>query len=595
MATDTASRASMDLRWGSDTSPKPSAERRVATMEEAARQTAGQTAIDHYASRTPDLVPADTHLNRDFVNDGAGGFKTMDSIAEIAAYGDAREARLTGFRPKDDGKLFVTGVFHLPLSMCIEVPEYYPRVDKKTGEPIRNPDGTKMNRSRWVIRPGMEEEAQRYWETVIAFMGEILPGGIDAVHGGSVNLDESRPHMHLMFDPFEDGPTAKQPDGLKSAFSKTFSAHRSCPKVPQTHRDTGAVVIDKETGKPKMITESGSRKLERYHREFKARLIAEGFAIEAERDPHRHSRKLGLQDLKETRDAVAQAEAQTEHWEENILPGLETQAEEDMKMAFELGERPKLRQQVREQTEAVVREEWEPKITAKSKALDEREKAVEVAEADASKITEAASAKADRILASARAQETKILADARAKAKDEAEKEAEKIKADAKKAAKQEADEIKTKAEDEAAGIKTKAENEVKSLKADWETEKENQQTNLKTMTDELTEMQAKLPDLIKTEVEEAGKTLWKNVNADFRNVAKTVITKDGTTALEEIEAALEYDRRNMNPAQLRLSELQTVEQRGRAIRENLSEHAALAEAEAEAAALEENENENEG
>jgi len=608
MATDTASRASMDLRWGSDTSPKPSAERRVATMEEAARQTAGQTAIDHYASRTPDLVPADTHLNRDFVNDGAGGFKTMDSIAEIAAYGDAREARLTGFRPKDDGKNFITGVFHLPLSMCIEVPEYYPRVDKKTGEPIRNPDGTKMNRSRWVIRPGMEEEAQRYWETVIAFMGEILPGGIDAIHGGSVNLDESRPHMHLMFDPFEDGPTAKQPDGLKSAFSKVFSAHRSCPKVPQTHRTTGAVIIDEDTGKPKMITESGSRKVERYHKELKAKLIAAGFDIEAERDPHRHSRKLGLQDLKETRDALALAEAKTEDWEENTRPGLEVQAEEDMKMAFELVEEPKLRRAV-------------------------TKKAVKAAEADAAKITEAANTGAEEILANARAQETRILEKARKEAEEEKEKaqkikekaektakqEAEKIKADAKEKAKQEAQKIKEDAREtaktEAAGIKadaqteadkTKAdarteaaritvgaEEEVKSLKADWAVEKKTQLADLTAKADELTEMQEQLPGLIKTEVEKVGKTLWKNINHDYRTAAGQVITRDGRPASEEIEEVLAYNRRNMTPAQLRLSELQTMEQKGRALREGLTEHVALAEAEAEAAALEE-ENENE-
>ena len=74
------------------------------------------------------------------------------------------------------------------------------------------------------------------------------------------------------------------------------------------------------------------------------------------------------------------------------------------------------------------------------------------------------------------------------------------------------------------------------------------------------------------------------------------MITRDGRPASEEIEEILAYNRRNMNDTQLRLSELQTVEQKGRALREGLSEHVALQESEAEAAALEEeNENENEG
>lgn len=589
----------MDLRWGSDTSPKPSAERRVATMEEAARQTAGPKAINHYASRTPDLVPADTHKNYDFVNDGQGGFRPMGSIAEIAAYGDAREARLTGFRPKDDGKSFITAVFHLPLSMCQEIPNYYPRVDKKTGEPIRNPDGTVMSRSRWIVKPGMEAEAERYWETIIDFMGDILPGGIDAIHGGSVNRDESRVHMHLMFDAFEDGPTAKQPDGLKSAFSKVFGAHRSCPKVPQTHRTTGAVILDEDTGLPKMITESGSRKVERYHKELKAKLIAAGFDIEAERDPHRHSRKLGLEDLKEVRDREAVAEAKTEDWEENTRPGLETQAIEDMKIGFELVEEPKLRRAV-------------------------TKKAVKAAEADAAKITETANTGAEEILANARAQETRILEKARAKAEEEAQEikeQAEKIKAEAKEEAgtikakaekeaaasraagtkalsdaKTEAADITGKARTKAARLTVTAQEEVKSLKADWAVEKRAQQDDLKAKLDEIEELRSEAPDLIQKAVEKVGPTLWKNINHDYRAASKQVITRDGRPASEEIEEILAYNRRNMNDTQLRLSELQTVEQKGRALREGLSEHVALQESEAEAAALEEeNENENEG
>ncbi|WP_334144596.1 hypothetical protein, partial [Corynebacterium nuruki] len=65
MATDTASRASMDHLWnqhGSDGGNDRATRKRNA-LEEAARQTAGPRAVAFYGARTPSLVPADTHLN----------------------------------------------------------------------------------------------------------------------------------------------------------------------------------------------------------------------------------------------------------------------------------------------------------------------------------------------------------------------------------------------------------------------------------------------------------------------------------------------------------------------------------------------------
>ena len=470
MATDTASRASMDHMWnqhGSDGGNDRATRKRNA-LEEAARQTAGPRAIAFYGARTPSLVPADTYKNVDFVNDGSGGFKPMTDINDVVEYGEARVGRLTGVKPKDSNTTWVTSVFHLPYSLCQEIPNYYPREDED-GKPLRNEDGTKLNRSRWIVKPGMEDEADRYFKETLKFWSTILPGGMDAIHGGSINYDESRPHMHVISDPFEQNQRSKDPNALKLAFSKAFSYHPSSPKVAKTYPGTDKVQLD-DDGEPVMIGESAQMKMSRYHKEFKAHMLSAGFDIEAERDPLRHNRRSDLHDYQTAQDRLAVAEAQTEFWEENIAPGLEAQAEEDAIMRFELGERPKLRQQVREQTEAVVREEWEPKITARAAKLDEREKAVETAEAEAARITEAAVTQAEQIRAAAHDQGIRIVE----KARKEAEEEAEKIKADAKKA-KQDAEKIKEDAREtaktEAAGIKADAQTEADKTKADAWTE----------------------------------------------------------------------------------------------------------------------------
>lgn len=484
MATDTASRASMDHLWnqhGSD-GGRDRETRKRNTLEEAARQTAGPRAIAHYAGRTPSLVPADTHKNVDFVNDGDGGFKKMTDINDVVEYGEARVGRLTGVKPKDSNTTWITSVFHLPLSMCLEVPDYYPRVDDN-GEIIRNEDGTKMNRSRWIVRPGMEDEANRYFEEVLKFWASILPGGIDAIHGGSINYDESRPHMHVISDPFEQNQRSKDPEALKMAFSKAFSYHPSSPKVAKTYPGTDKPELD-DDGEPVMIGESAQMKMTRYHREFKKHLLDAGFDIEAERDAKRHNRRSDLHDYQTAQEQLAVAEAKTEHWENEVQPGLETQTIEDMKIGFELVEEPKLRQQVTKETKARVREEWVPKMQSRSKALDEREEAVKSAEADAAAEAEKikaeakveAKAFADRARRVALANGKKILEKARKEAEEEAEKikeqaekiktEADKIKADAKKTAKQEAEKIKTDAKTEAAGIKTNAQTEADKIKA---------------------------------------------------------------------------------------------------------------------------------
>jgi hypothetical protein len=94
-------------------------------------------------------VPTDAHLNTAFVNNGAGGFRTANKIKEVLDYGEARQKRV---RRKVNEKQVVTNLFvvHLPKTMCIEVPNYYPRLNEDGSERLDPVTGEPMSRSRWV-------------------------------------------------------------------------------------------------------------------------------------------------------------------------------------------------------------------------------------------------------------------------------------------------------------------------------------------------------------------------------------------------------------------------------------------------------------
>lgn len=162
--------------------------------------------VARHAGRNASIVPADTHLNTAFVNDGAGGFRTAGTVKEVLDYGDARRKRV---RRKITEKQVTTNLFvvHLPKTMCVEVPDYYPRRNADGSERLDPVTGEPMSRSRWVARD--HDEALRYFRDAVDHLGEhVIPGGQEAIHGWATNFDESTPHIQIMADPFAQDPKA---------------------------------------------------------------------------------------------------------------------------------------------------------------------------------------------------------------------------------------------------------------------------------------------------------------------------------------------------------------------------------------------------
>lgn len=300
MATDTASRASMDHQGMRSEGAGADRARVKNALDEALRKTAGEGAVAFYAQKNPAINPAVSHLNIDMVNDGHGGFRTAASIAEVQGYIDQRRGRLTR-ELKADNRHLVTTVVHLPRAYTEPDGTQYQATDKN-GKKKFYRDGSAVMVDRHRIRPDRYEEAMRYFDSYLAFHSKLMPGGQDAIAGYSINLDESRPHAQIFSDPFESDISKKHPHGLKNGYQRTFGTHRKDRKVAQLDRKTGQPVIDAKTGKPKMVAEGGARKMERYHRELKEYLLAEGFEIEAERDGLRHDRRVDLDDFKDLAD-----------------------------------------------------------------------------------------------------------------------------------------------------------------------------------------------------------------------------------------------------------------------------------------------------
>lgn len=366
MAIGDASRASMNfatVRVG-ERGKSVSAQRRNITAE-AQRKSAGADAVAHYAAQNPAINTAMTRFNIDCVNDGTGGFRPTESVDEVVAYGDARLARLPK-PPKGGNRVAVTAVGHLPWGLCEPDGTYYQPLDKN-GQPRVYADGPSKGKPhlepRYRIAAGKEADAMRYFECWLEYQARLLPDGQKGMHGYSINLDESRPHIQLLSDPFEPDPTAKQPDRLRNGFSRAFGSHRADRLVPARNRDgTPALLPD---GSAKMVREGASRKMERYHDEHRQFLLERGFDIEAGRDEARHDRHLELADYKDLQhqrtevDEVAAGLAVDRRRlveDENI--GLATVAEA-------------------EQVAFVEAAEIDLELTARSAALDQREAEIE--------------------------------------------------------------------------------------------------------------------------------------------------------------------------------------------------------------------------
>lgn len=218
---------------------------------------------DRFALQNASIVPADTHKNESYVNDGQGGFRRAASVGEAVAY---QEKRMSQVKRKISPKSIEQAEFvvHLPKTLCVEIPNYYPgTVDKKTGK-RRGP------RSRFVARD--EEEAKRYFQDAMEYLTDnVFPGGQASVGWFSMQFDESTPHIQGMADTFDEDP--KNPGHLRVSASRAYL----------THRD-----VRYTEGPKKGKQVSGRVKLQRYNEGMREHMRALGWPVEEEVSERAH-------------------------------------------------------------------------------------------------------------------------------------------------------------------------------------------------------------------------------------------------------------------------------------------------------------------
>ncbi len=322
------------------------AERR-ALLKESMRHL-DQNEVVRQAKKNSNIVTADTHLNVAYVNDGNGGFEVAMGIDQVLDYGDAREEKTRYLR--EGSRTVDLFVIHLPKTMCIEIKDFYPRYNPDGSERLDPETGEPMSRSRWVARD--PDEAMRYYRDVVDFLGEeVIPGGMDAIHGWVTNDDESTPHIQIMGDPF--APDPKVPGMLRSEASRAYSSHRDvvCPegtvsihrnKTTRFYRRLGDPMgfaftpeeraqLEQLTGKPydqldladlKALDGQklsggivryaegkpawGEYKMQAAQGAMRERMIAKGYPVEYEPGEH-HGRELSKEVYEEVQDEKAEA------------------------------------------------------------------------------------------------------------------------------------------------------------------------------------------------------------------------------------------------------------------------------------------------
>ena len=245
-------------------------------------------AIAYWADRNPNIVVEDSHLNEAFVNDGQGGFERCTDRKEVLEYGKQRLKRvgrkITEPKPDGSGGTMTTSllVSHLPKSMCVEVPNYYPVIDQKTKEQAVDENGELKWRSRWVARD--RDQARQYFNDVVEYLSEhVVAGGKDALLGYDIQHDETTPHIQMMFDAFEDHPTKKDPDNLRACGSRVWYRHRDV-------KDEKGRVLN------------GPEKMRNYHAGLKEFLIDKGYEISPDFDEERHMIGYTKEDFEKVQD-----------------------------------------------------------------------------------------------------------------------------------------------------------------------------------------------------------------------------------------------------------------------------------------------------
>lgn len=199
-----------------------------------------ETKIAYWAAKRESIIPTETRRNVDMVNGGNGSFEPVTDIRQVANYGEARTAKLKR-KPRPDEAQFSTVVAWAPASLLKEIPNVYPVTDATTGEQLTDKDGQPVFRSRFVAAD--DEAMNNYFQHVVNYFADLLPGGMDAIHGFAINYDEHRPHIHIMFDTFE--PDDKQPEKLRTAHSKVWGQHRDV-RWPEGHKKAGKTIMGRD-------------------------------------------------------------------------------------------------------------------------------------------------------------------------------------------------------------------------------------------------------------------------------------------------------------------------------------------------------------
>lgn len=245
--------------------------------------------VARHAKKNPSIVPADSHLNTAFVNDGDGGFAVATTVSEVIAYGNAREGAVR--RKITKGQTTVNlFVVHLPKTLCVEIEDYYPRVHRNGQRRLDPITGEPMSRSRWVARD--RDEAMRYFADAVAFLGDrVIPGGQAAIHGWATNFDETTPHIQLMADPFAPDPKAPATviGALRTEQNQAYGEHREV-------RDTNDKLIHR------------SIKFRRYQAEMRESMLSRGWPVEKDPGP-RHGKGQPNTEYQETQDEKADVAA----------------------------------------------------------------------------------------------------------------------------------------------------------------------------------------------------------------------------------------------------------------------------------------------
>ncbi|MDR7328742.1 hypothetical protein [Corynebacterium guangdongense] len=224
----------------------------------------------HHATKNPNIVLDETHLNESFMFDpDTGGWRTPESVDEVVAYGDDRAAQV-GRKIGATSFETTTLVVHLPRTLCTEVPGYYP-VHDEDGQIKLDKDGNELRRSRWVARD--RAEATRYLIAATEWLADnVLPGGREAVHGFNVQHDESTPHVQIMADTFAEHP--EKPGVLRVEASQAWGSHRDV-RYPEDHPQAGQQM-------------GGPQKMRMYQQGLREYMRSLGYEVELEVSERAH-------------------------------------------------------------------------------------------------------------------------------------------------------------------------------------------------------------------------------------------------------------------------------------------------------------------